>query len=120
MLDFVLLLDSGPIAVPTMLGAEVHGLAVHGLPQGKLGVHVRAPAGSPATPPRYAEPLPESTRPLALEPDKPQALYNLAMARLRKQDRGGARQAYEQLRRSHPDFPGLPQLAQLLDEGRAR
>jgi len=69
---------------------------------------------------RYDEAIAEFSRTLALEPDKPQALYNLAMSRLRKQDKAGARQAYDQLRRSHPDFPGLPQLAQLLDEGRAR
>ena len=70
---------------------------------------------------RYDEAITEFNRTLALEPDKPQALYNLAMARLRgKQDTAGARQAYEQLRRSHPDFPGLPEMARLLEQERAR
>ncbi|MBI4467494.1 MAG: tetratricopeptide repeat protein [Acidobacteria bacterium] len=70
---------------------------------------------------RYDEAIAEFNRSLELEPDKPQALYNLAMARLRgKQDRAGARQAYERLRRSHPNFAGLETLAQLLEEGRQR
>lgn len=70
---------------------------------------------------RFDEAIVEFNRTLELEPDKPQALYNLAMARWRgKQDAAGARRAYEQLRRSHPDFPGLPQLAEVLKEERPR
>jgi len=70
---------------------------------------------------RFDEAIAEFNRTLELEPDKPQALYNLAMARLRgKQDTAGARRAYEQLRRSHPDFPGLPEMARLLEQERAR
>lgn len=70
---------------------------------------------------RYDEAIAGYTQALKLERDKPQALYGLAMARLRgKQDTAGARQAYEQLRRSHPDFPGLSTLAEQLGEGRPR
>lgn len=70
---------------------------------------------------RYDEAIADYSRALKLEPNKPQALYGLAMARLRgKQDTAGARQAYEQLRRSHPDFPGLPTLAQQLEQGQPR
>lgn len=70
---------------------------------------------------RYDEAIAAYNQALKLERDKPQALYGLAMARLRgKQDTAGARQAYEQLRRSHPDFPGLPTLAEQLGEGRPR
>lgn len=70
---------------------------------------------------RFDEALAEFNRALKVEPDKPQALFNIAMTRLRgKQDAAGARQAYEQLRRSHPDFPGLEQLTQLLEGGRPR
>lgn len=61
------------------------------------------------------------TRALEDESNKPQALYGLALARLRgKQDRRGAREAYEQLRRHHPDFPRLQQLAQELEAGQPR
>lgn len=68
---------------------------------------------------RYDEAIAGYNQALKVERDKPQALYGLAMARLRgKQDTAGARQAYEQLRRSHPDFPGLPTLAEQLGEGR--
>lgn len=67
---------------------------------------------------RFEDALAEYGRVLALEPDKPQALYGLAMARLHgKQDRAGALEAYQRLRRSHPDFPGLEQLARELEPG---
>lgn len=67
---------------------------------------------------RYEEAIGEYNRALELEPDKPQALYGLALTRLRgQQDRAGARRAYEQLRRSHPEFPGVELLSQELGEG---
>ncbi|MFQ5663190.1 MAG: tetratricopeptide repeat protein [Terriglobia bacterium] len=67
---------------------------------------------------RFDEAITEFTRALEIEPNKPEALFNLAMARLRgKQDRAGARRAYEQLRRHHPDFPGVELLGQELDNG---
>lgn len=70
---------------------------------------------------RFDEAIAEFDRVLELEPNKPQALFNLAMARLRgKQDTAGARRVYEQLRRSHPDFPGIELLARELDKGRPR
>lgn len=65
---------------------------------------------------RFDEALKEYQRALELEPDKPQALYGLALTRLHGyRDREGARRAYEQLRRAHPDFAGLAQLARELD-----
>jgi len=70
---------------------------------------------------RFDEALAEYARVLELEPNKPQALYGLAMARWQgKQDRAGAQQAYEQLRRSHPDFPGVELLARELGKEGAR
>lgn len=70
---------------------------------------------------RFEEALADYARVLELEPNKPQALYGLALTRLHgKQDRAGALQAFEQLRRSHPDFPGLEQLARELEPGGAR
>lgn len=70
---------------------------------------------------RFDEAIDVYTQALQLDPNKPQALYGLAMARLRgKRDVAGARQAYQQLRRSHPDFPGLDLLAKELGEGRPR
>lgn len=69
---------------------------------------------------RYDEAIAEYTQALEHEPGKPQALYGLAMAGLRgKQDRAGARRILEQLRRSHPEFPGVELLAEELGEGRA-
>lgn len=68
---------------------------------------------------RFDEAITHYTRALERERDKPQALYGLAMARLRgKNDAAGARRVYEQLRRTHPEFPGVATLAQLLNEGR--
>lgn len=70
---------------------------------------------------RFEEALADFGRALELEPNKPQALYGLALARLHgKQDRAGALQAYEQLRRSHPDFPGVELLARELEPGGVR
>lgn len=51
---------------------------------------------------------------LELAPNKPEALYGLAMTRWHEKDAAGARRAYDQLRRNHPDFPGVEPLAQLL------
>jgi tetratricopeptide (TPR) repeat protein len=60
-------------------------------------------------------------RVLEIEPNKPQALYGLALARLHgQQDRAGARRAFEQLRRAHPDFPGVALLEEALRQGDAR
>lgn len=65
---------------------------------------------------RYDEAIQEYNVVLELEPNKPQALYGLALARLNgKKDVAGARQAYEQLRRNHPDFPWTQELAQRLE-----
>jgi len=69
---------------------------------------------------RFDEAIAEFNLVLELQPNKPEALYNLAMARLRQQDPAGARRAYDQLRRNHPNFPGLPQLARMLEESPAR
>ncbi|MGH9861901.1 MAG: tetratricopeptide repeat protein [Candidatus Acidiferrales bacterium] len=70
---------------------------------------------------RFDDALAEYGRALELEPNKPQALYGLAMTRWQgKQDRAGAQQAYEQLRRSHPDFPGVELLARELSREGAR
>lgn len=67
---------------------------------------------------RYEEAISTYSAALQLEPDKPQALYGLALARLRgRRDRAGARQAYEQLRRRHPEFPGVELLAEQLNQG---
>jgi tetratricopeptide (TPR) repeat protein len=63
----------------------------------------------------------EYSNALELEPNKPQALFGLAMVRLRGQnDREAARRLYEQLRRSHPNFEGVAQLAAALGEGQPR
>ena len=51
------------------------------------------------------------------EPDKPQALYGLARAKLEaEQDRATAEKLYDQLRRAHPDFEGVRLLAAQLAE----
>lgn len=66
---------------------------------------------------RFDEALAAYGRVLELEPNKPQALYGLALARLHGQgDREGARQAYEKLRRNHPDFPGVELLERALTQ----
>lgn len=45
------------------------------------------------------------------EPDKAQALYGLVLTRLHgKQDRAGAREAFDRLRRTHPNFEGVASL----------
>ena len=55
---------------------------------------------------------------LKQEPDKPQALFGLARVKLEGlQDRAGAEQAYERLRRAHPTFEGVAILAGLLEKG---
>jgi len=70
---------------------------------------------------RFDDALAAYQRALALEPDKPQALYGLALARLQgKQDREGARQAFEQLRRTRPDFPGMDTLERALAQESSR
>lgn len=70
---------------------------------------------------RFDEAITGYTRALKDEANKPQALYGLALARLRgKKDLAGARQAYEQLRRHHPDFARLDVLARELEAGRGR
>ena len=71
---------------------------------------------------RYDEALQEYSASLELEPNKPQALYGLALTRLAgKKDVAGARQAYEQLRRTHPEFPGNEDLAKrLASESKSR
>lgn len=70
---------------------------------------------------RFDRALAEYERSLAEEPNKPQALYGLAVARLHgKQDVAGARKAFEQLRRTRPDFPGLAGLEESLKEEAAR
>lgn len=67
---------------------------------------------------RFDEAMAGYNRALELEPNKPQALYGLALVYLHgKQDRAGAGRVYEQLRRSHPDFPGVEQLARQLEQG---
>lgn len=64
---------------------------------------------------RYEEALTEYSRALEKEPNKPQALYGLALARLHgQQDHEGAREAYQQLLRTSPDFPGVQLLEQAL------
>jgi tetratricopeptide (TPR) repeat protein len=66
---------------------------------------------------RFDKALAEYERALRDEPDKPQALYGLALSRLHgQQDRAGARRALEQLRRTHPDFSGIPALEQALKQ----
>lgn len=56
---------------------------------------------------------------LEQEPDKPQALFGLARVKLEGlQDRAGAEQAYERLRRAHPDFDGVAVLAEILGKGK--
>jgi tetratricopeptide (TPR) repeat protein len=58
---------------------------------------------------------------LELERNKPQALYGLALARLHgKQDQEGARKVFEQLRRTHPDFPGVEALERALAQESSR
>jgi len=70
---------------------------------------------------RFDRALAEYQRALADEPNKPQALYGLAVARLHgKQDVAGAQQAFEQLRRNHPDFPGVALLEKSLKEEASR
>ncbi|MBI2955951.1 MAG: tetratricopeptide repeat protein [Acidobacteria bacterium] len=70
---------------------------------------------------RYDEAIADYSLALELQPNKPQALYGLALARLEgKQDVAGARQLYDQLRRNHPDFPGVELLAQQLEPRRER
>jgi tetratricopeptide (TPR) repeat protein len=70
---------------------------------------------------RHDEALVEYAKALELEPRKPQALYGLALTRLNgKKDRAGAEAAYQELRRAHPDFPGLEQLARELEPAGAR
>ena len=64
---------------------------------------------------RYDEAQKEYAASLELEPNKPQALYGLALTRLSQKDVAGARQAYEQLRSSHPEFPGNEDLAKRLE-----
>jgi tetratricopeptide (TPR) repeat protein len=64
---------------------------------------------------RYDEALKEYSASLEIEPNKPQALYGTALTRLSQKDTAGARQAYEQLRRAHPEFPGNDDLAKRLD-----
>ncbi len=64
---------------------------------------------------RYDEALKEYSASLELEPNKPQALYGLALTRLSTKDVAGARQAYEELRRAHPEFPGNDDLAKRLE-----
>lgn len=66
---------------------------------------------------RFDKALAEYERALKDEPDKPEALYGLALTRLHgQQDRAGARQALEQLQRTHPDFSGIPALEQALKQ----
>lgn len=56
---------------------------------------------------------------LKQEPDKPQALFGLARVKLEGlQDRAGAEQIYERLRRAHPDFEGVAVLAEILGKGK--
>lgn len=70
---------------------------------------------------RIDEAIAGYTRALKDEANKPQALYGLALVRLRgKKDAAGARQAYEQLRRHHPDFARLDVLARELETGPGR
>jgi tetratricopeptide (TPR) repeat protein len=70
---------------------------------------------------RYEDAIAAYDRALETEPDKPQALYGLALARLHgQQDRDGARRAFEQLRQTSPDFPGVALLEQALDQEAAR
>lgn len=64
---------------------------------------------------RHDEALKEYSASLEIEPDKPQALYGTALTRLSQKDTAGARQAYEQLRRAHPEFPGNDDLAKRLE-----
>jgi cytochrome c-type biogenesis protein CcmH/NrfG len=70
---------------------------------------------------RFDEAAREYTNALRLEPEKPEALYGLALTRLRgKKDRAAAQQLYERLRRTHPGFPGVEQLAELLAQEQPR
>ena len=66
---------------------------------------------------RAGEAIAEYGAALRDEPDKPQALYGLARAKLEaEQDRDAAEKLYEQLRRAHPEFEGVRLLAALLAE----
>lgn len=68
---------------------------------------------------RYDDAIREYETALEQEPDKPQALFGLARAKLDgKQDRAGAEQAYERLRRMHPTFEGVQILAEMLGKAR--
>lgn len=70
---------------------------------------------------RHDEALGEYSKALELEPRKAQALYGLTLTRLHgKNDRAGAQAAYQELRQSHPDFPGLEELARELETAGAR
>lgn len=70
---------------------------------------------------KFDQALADYSRALKIEPNKPQALYGLALARLHgKQDTAGARKAYEQLKRTHPEFPGVELLAKQLESDRAK
>lgn len=70
---------------------------------------------------RYEEAIAAYKRALETEPDKPQALYGLALALLHgQQDRDGARRAFEQLRRTNPNFPGVALLEETLGQEAAR
>lgn len=70
---------------------------------------------------RFDDALTAYQQALEVEPNKPQALYGVALTRLQgKQDRDGARQAFEQLRRTHPDFPGVALLERALAQESSR
>ena len=57
---------------------------------------------------------------LAVEPDKPQALFGLAHAMVEKlNDRAGAEQILERLRRAHPGHESIALLESLLDAAKA-
>ncbi len=57
---------------------------------------------------------------LAVEPDKPQALFGLAHAKVEKlNDRAGAAQILERLRRVHPGHESIVLLESLLDATKA-
>lgn len=68
---------------------------------------------------QFDESIREYEAALQQEPNKPQALFGLARVKLQgKNDRAGAEQVFEQLRRSHPDFEGVKVLADLLRQAR--